>query len=237
MSAYKHLFFDLDHTLWDFEKNAEESLTELYQRHHLHKRQITATDFVQTYSRINSEMWELYHQGIIDKENLRTQRFVKTFVELGIEEQHVPNGLWDEYLELLPLRTNLLPHASDVLERFSGNFRMSIITNGFKEVQRHKMINSNIYHYFDHVLISEEVGFQKPDKEIFELALNLHGAKPDEVLMIGDSLHADIQGAINSGIHSVYFNPEKKAGNHSATFEISSLHQLPEIVLGNGGKL
>lgn len=232
MPVYKHLFFDLDHTLWDFEKNAEESLTELYQRHDLHLRQITANDFVSTYSRINAEMWELYHKGIIDKEHLRTQRFVKTFVELGVEEQHVPDSLWDEYLELLPLRTNLLPYASEILQQFAGNFRMSIITNGFKEVQRHKMQNSNIFHYFEHVLISEEVGFQKPDKEIFELALNLHDAKPHEVLMIGDSLNADIQGAVNAGIHSVYFNPDKKDGNHAANFEIQSLQQLPEIVLG-----
>ena len=141
---YSCLFFDLDHTLWDFEKNAEESLKDLHLKHDLNKHAIAADDFVSKYSEINHALWRQYHQGAIDKEFLRTQRFIQTFKHFNVPPTDIPDNLWDEYLELLPNRTNLMQGCIELLEYLKPNYPMTIITNGFKEVQHLKMIRNCI---------------------------------------------------------------------------------------------
>ena len=227
---YRCLFFDLDHTLWDFEKNAEESLTDLHAKHSLERHDITAADFVSKYSEINHAMWRQYHKGEIDKEFLRTQRFVQTFQHFNVPSIEIPNNLWDEYLELLPNRTNLMLGCIELLEYLKPNYPMTIITNGFKEVQHLKMQNSKILDYFSHIVISEDVGHQKPAKEIFDFAMQLNNCKASEVLMIGDNMEADIQGAKNSGIDSVFFNPVNLPDTVGATYVIKNLLELKGIV-------
>jgi putative hydrolase of the HAD superfamily len=227
---YRYLFFDLDHTLWDFEKNAEESLKDLHAKHNLTRHNIAPDDFVSKYSEINHAMWRLYHRGEIDKEYLRTQRFIDTFRHFDVPAESIPPNLWDEYLELLPYRTNLMEGCIDVLDYLKPKYPMTIITNGFKEVQHRKMSNSNLTRYFDHVVISENVGHQKPAKEIFEHALELNKCKPSEVLMIGDNIEADIQGAVNAGIDSVFFNPVGLPDPVGATYEIKNLVELKGIL-------
>ncbi len=227
---YQYLFFDLDHTLWDFEKNAEESLKDLHARHELQKHKIEASDFVSKYSEINHGMWRLYHRGEIDKEFLRTQRFIQTFQHFNVPEAEIPLNLWDEYLELLPHRTNLMEGCIELLDYLQPKYPMTIITNGFKEVQHQKMQNSKLLHYFNHIVISEDVGHQKPAKEIFNHALQINNCQPHQVLMIGDNIEADIQGAKNAGIDSVFFNPVNLPDTIGATYEIKSLLELKGIV-------
>jgi putative hydrolase of the HAD superfamily len=228
--AYKCLFFDLDHTLWDFEKNAEESLKDLHNKHALDQRNIGAEDFVKIYSNINKSMWRLYHMGEIDKEFLRTQRFIQTFLHFGIPEALIPGNLWDEYLALLPQRTNLMPGCIEILDYLHPKYPMTIITNGFKEVQHEKMYNSLLTPYFKHVVISETIGHQKPAKEIFLHALELNNVEAHEVLMIGDNIEADIQGAKNAGIPNVYFNPFDEPDTVGADFMIKDLRELKMIL-------
>jgi putative hydrolase of the HAD superfamily len=230
MKKYKYIFFDLDHTLWDFEKNAEESLKDLHRTHSLSEREIDADDFVKIYSNINHAMWSRYHKGEIDKEFLRTQRFIQTFLHFGIPETEIPGNLWDEYLALLPTRTNLMPGCIETLEYLKPSYPMTIITNGFKEVQVLKMQNSLLTPYFQHIVISENVGHQKPAKEIFEYALAINNAKADEVLMIGDNLEADIQGAKNAGITSVFYNPLRVEDSVGADHEVSDLQELKTLL-------
>jgi putative hydrolase of the HAD superfamily len=222
----KYLFFDLDHTLWDFEKNAEESLKDLHHTHSLSKREIEADDFVKIYSNINHAMWSRYHKGEINKEFLRTQRFIQTFLHFGIPESEIPGNLWDEYLALLPTRTHLMPGCIELLEYLHPKYPMTIITNGFKEVQVQKMQNSLLTPYFKHIVISENIGHQKPAKEIFEHALAINDAQIDEVLMIGDNNEADIQGAKNAGITSVFYNPTGAEDKAGADYEIMDLLEL-----------
>ncbi|MCX6188884.1 MAG: YjjG family noncanonical pyrimidine nucleotidase [Bacteroidetes bacterium] len=227
---YKYLFFDLDHTLWDFEKNAAASLKDLHSKHDLNRHQITDTDFVSKYTEINHALWRLYHKGEIDKEFLRTQRFIKTFEYFNVPTDQIPLNLWDEYLELLPFRTHLMAGCIELMEYLNPKYKMTIITNGFKEVQHKKMQNSKLLTYFDHLVISEDVGHQKPAKEIFEYAMQLNHCKPSEVLMIGDNVEADIQGANNAGIDSVFYNPSNLPDSVGATFEIKSLLELKRLV-------
>jgi putative hydrolase of the HAD superfamily len=228
--SYKCLFFDLDHTLWDFEKNAEESLKALHSKHELHKHEIDPTDFVSKYSEINHAMWRRYHLGEIDKDFLRTQRFIQTFEHFSVPSSEIPANLWDEYLELLPYRTNLMLGCIEILEYLKPKYPMTIITNGFKEVQHEKMKNSKLLHYFDHIVISENIGHQKPAKEIFEHALLINNCQPSDVLMIGDNIEADIQGAVNAGIDSVFFNPVNLKDTVGATYEIQNLLELKNIL-------
>lgn len=227
---YRCLFFDLDHTLWDFEKNAEGSLMDLHEKHNLHQYDISPVDFVSKYSEINHAMWRLYHRGTIDKEYLRTQRFIQTFEFFKVPVHQIPNNLWDEYLELLPSRTHLMEGCIELLEYLKPKYPMTIITNGFKEVQHQKMTNSKLLPYFQHMVISEDVGHQKPASEIFEFALKVNNCKPQEVLMIGDNVEADIQGAKNAGIDSVFFNPMGLPDSVGATFEIQHLLELKKLV-------
>lgn len=227
---FKAVFFDLDHTLWDFERNAEASLKHLHEIHNLDQHMVNADDFVTEYSRINHAMWKQYDNGEIDKEFLRTQRFIRTFKHFGIPEENIPANLWDQYLELLPLRTHVMEGCFEILDYLKPKYPLTIITNGFKEVQHLKMQNSRLSPYFNHVVISEFVGYQKPAREIFDHALELNQCHAREVIMIGDNPEADIQGAKNAGIKSVFYNPSGQDDPVGADYVITQLLDLKTIL-------
>lgn len=224
---YRHIFFDLDHTIWDFDKNAEETLQELYVIHGLDKIGLSSADaFIETYTRNNHSLWAQYHVGKITKDYLREARFRTTFLDLGVRPELIPVGFEDEYVKLCPTKTNLFPDAHEVLTYLKGKYIMHLISNGFKESTEIKIAGSNISHYFDQVIISEAVGVNKPDKAIFEHALNLAGAVIDESIMIGDSIEADIRGALNFGMDAVYFNPMHLTKPDDVPVQINNLKEL-----------
>jgi putative hydrolase of the HAD superfamily len=205
---YKHIFFDLDHTIWDFDKNAEETLHELFGKHKLNEIGLLSADlFIKTYTRNNHLLWAQYHVGEITKDELRDARFKKTFIELGIPPDLMPNDFEEEYVKVGPTKTNLFPHAHETLAYLKGKYTLHLISNGFKESTETKINNTDIIKYFDQVIISEVVGVNKPNKAIFEYALRVAGATKDESLMIGDSIEADIRGALAFGMDAIYFNP------------------------------
>ena len=224
---YRHIFFDLDHTIWDFDKNAEETLQELYVIHGLDKIGLSSADaFIETYTRNNHSLWAQYHVGKITKDYLREARFRTTFLDLGVRPELIPVGFEDEYVKLCPTKTNLFPDAHEVLTYLKGKYIMHLISNGFKESTEIKIAGSNISHYFDQVIISEAVGVNKPDKAIFEHALNLAGAVIDESIMIGDSIEADIRGALNFGMDAIYFNPMHLTKPDDVPVQINNLKEL-----------
>jgi len=228
---YKHIFFDLDHTLWDFEKNSEETLVHLYYHYGLKNYNVTHPDiFIETYRRINHQMWDLYNRGLIDKETLRKKRFTDAFAELGIGEDKIPGDIWDLYLQICPTKTNLFPHAIEVLEYLHGQYCISIITNGFEETQHRKIRHSGIAPYITHLLTSEKAGFAKPDPRIFQHLAQLCRADFCDTIMIGDSIEADINGAKAAGIDHVFFNPEKIEHQYELQHEIHSLLFLKDIL-------
>jgi putative hydrolase of the HAD superfamily len=227
MKKYKHIFFDLDHTIWDFDKNAEETLLELYEIYRLDEIGLPSAGlFIETYTRNNHQLWAEYHIGKISKDELRETRFKRTFLELGVLPDAVPLAFEDDYVKLCPTKTNLFPHAHETLRYLASKYKLHLISNGFKESTELKIGNTNISGYFQHVIISEEVGVNKPDKAIFQYALDLASAKKNESLMIGDSLEADIYGALNFGMDAIYFNPLNVPKPADVPLQITHLKEL-----------
>lgn len=231
MTSYKHLFFDLDNTLWDFERNSKEVLNELYEKHRLQELGITSADFfIRTYQERNIMMWEQYRLGKIDKPTLRNQRFVFTFWDMGLDAELVPPTLADDYLLLSPKKNHLFPHAHETLDYLQAKYKLHIITNGFEEAQYIKLDSADLSKYFDEIIISEQTGFKKPDVNIFYHAAEKATATAEECLMIGDGLEVDVVGARNAGWDTVYFNPHKIQHEENTTFEIESLDELMRIL-------
>jgi len=227
---YKHIFFDLDHTIWDFDKNAEEALHELYHIHQLGSIGLQSPElFIETYTRNNHKLWALYHTGQITKDELRDARFKYTFIELGLQPDLMPLDFEDAYVKLCPTKTNLFPHAHETLAYLQSKYTLHLISNGFKDSTRIKIAGTNLGGYFQNIIISEDVGVNKPDKAIFQHAIDLAGAGKHESIMIGDSLEADIYGALNFGMDAIYFNPFNSPKPEDVIMQIAHLKELTEM--------
>lgn len=233
MRTYKHLLFDLDHTLWDFEKNSEETLFTLFHSYNLAEfKKFDCNSFYRKYKFVNHLLWDLYNKGKISQQELREQRFVRTLTGLGLKPEEVPQGISEDYTTLCPTKTAVFPYTHEVLGYLQPKYGLHIITNGFKEIQAIKMTASNLHGYFKEVVTSECCGYKKPDKRMFEHALERINVKPEDCLMIGDNLECDIDGARAAGIDQVYFNPEKSTRKlrPKPTFEIHCLSELQAIL-------
>lgn len=226
-SKYHHLFFDLDHTLWDFEKNANETLHTLYERHDLARYGTFSVDaFVNVYSDINHALWRLYQSNKISQSQLREVRFTRTLTRLGVPEAEVPATISAEFTDILPQKSAVFPYTHEVLDYLRPRYRLHLITNGFNDIQSIKLASSNLTQYFGEVITSEHSGHLKPDPRMFAHALARTGATATESLMIGDNLECDVLGAYNAGIDQVYFNPAKRRHFNQITHEISCLSEL-----------
>lgn len=224
---YKHLFFDLDHTIWDFDKNAEETLYELYHSYQLRDLGLHSPDrFIEVYTQNNHQLWADYHVGKITKQKLRETRFSKTFLDLGLSPELIPERFEDDYVTICPSKTNLFPKAHETLYYLKERYSLHLISNGFKESTEQKVNNNGLDIYFENVVISEVVGFNKPDRAIFNHALTLANAGIAESIMIGDSIEADIRGAQDYGMKAIYFNPERKEKPEDVQQEINCLSEL-----------
>ena len=204
----KDIFFDLDHTIWDFDRNAEETLHELYYRYDFDKllNDVDSAGFINTYTRNNHRLWHLYHHGKIDKETLRKNRFADTFIDLGLDPHIFPKGFEEEYISICPTKTNLFPHAHETLSYLQTKYNLHLISNGFKEACETKLEKSNLFPYFQTIVISENIGINKPDPAIFDYAVSQSKTKASASIMIGDNLDADVRGAQNYGMDAIFFN-------------------------------
>ncbi|WP_423147485.1 YjjG family noncanonical pyrimidine nucleotidase [Rubrolithibacter danxiaensis] len=230
-NKFKHIFFDLDHTLWDFDRNAEETLHELYHSYQLHKYGLSSADiFIETYTRNNHLLWREYHLGNISKQHLRENRFRKTFVELGLSHEMIPVSFEEDYVRICPTKTNLFPQAIETLEYLYKKYSLHLISNGFKESTELKIATTGLAPYFKTIVISEVLGVNKPDKAIFEFALAGAEAEKRHSLMIGDSLEADIRGALDFGIEAIFFNPFNKEKPEDVKFQINNLEELISLL-------
>jgi putative hydrolase of the HAD superfamily len=231
MNSNRHLFFDLDRTLWDFEKNSQQALRILYSELGLKEKIPNFYDFYNKYKNVNTDLWVLYGRGKLSKEQLRTTRFEKTLHKFGIVDEDLNLKLNEGYIELSPNQTNIFPHAIETLTDLKNDgFKMHIITNGFKEVQYRKLKNCGFEAFFDIIVCSEEVGKNKPAPEVFHHAMQKANAIPSNSVMIGDDLRVDIVGGANAGMHTILFDPNKKYRKHCSDYQISSLNQIPEIL-------
>ena len=210
-SRYNYIFLDLDDTIWDFHANAKASLHDVYFDRKLNEQYPDFEHFFHLYARRNLELWSQYGQGLITKDYLIVERFRHLLSHAGIQAHEMALNMNTDFLDILSTKTILMPYAGELLEYCTArHLPMTIISNGFTEVQYRKLRNSNIEQYFTHVVLSEAVGALKPSREIFEYALKLNNARADETLMIGDSFDADILGAVGAGIDAVYLNNTRR---------------------------
>jgi len=223
----KHIFFDLDHTIWDFDRNARETLQELYEIHQLQALGLhSADEFIDRYTENNHRLWAKYHLGEITKDTLRAERFRSTFIELGVHPDRVPVQFEDDYVSISPTKTHLFEGATQVLGYLQEKYTLHIISNGFKETTLTKMRVSGLNPYFDQVIISEDVGVNKPHPVIFRHALYQANAGKEESIMVGDSLEADIRGAQSFGLKAIFFNPLRQPKPDDVDWQIHHLNEL-----------
>jgi len=228
---YKHLFFDLDHTIWDFETNAKEVLFELYTMNGLTERGIHDFDyFFERYSFHNNRLWDRYTKGFIKQDELRWKRMWFTLLDFKIGDDKLSRLMAVQFLERLPFKKNLFPYTTQILDYLTNKgYRLHLITNGFEQIQHNKLNSSNLGGYFLDVITSEASNSLKPNLAIFEYALGKTGATKAESIMIGDNLDADIQGATNAGLDSVFVNHLKVTPHIQATYMVHHLKELEEI--------
>ena len=229
---YKHLFFDLDHTLWDFDTNAKEALTELYTLFQLEEKLVSPFDkFYKTYLHHNAILWDSYHKGLITTDDLKWKRMYRTLLEFKIGDETLSREMSAKFLEILPTKKILFEHTIEILEYLlKKDYQIHLLTNGFEKTQWSKLNNSNLAKYFTHVITSELSNCIKPSKEIFDFAINRSGALLHESIMIGDNLDADIQGAINAGMDSIFVNHLKIETILKPTYTIYHLRELEDIL-------
>lgn len=230
-NKYRYIFFDLDHTLWDFEKNSTDTLSELYLKYELAKMGGFCEDsFKQQFREVNSRLWSQSDEGKMDRDTLRKDRFRLIFNGLGVENEEVALLLGEEYVKLCPQKPALLPYAFAVLEYLYSKYELYILTNGFSDVQAVKLGAAGIPHFFRHVFTADGLKVGKPHKEYFTQVMQKIGAKPSECMMVGDNLKTDILGAQNAGIDHIYYNPNRRSYFMQVQHEISCLSELKKLL-------
>lgn len=222
-NSIQHIFFDLDHTLWDFEKNSQLAFARIFDANYPH---IHLDDFIAAYMPINKACWQLYQVDQMSHDELRYQRLKQSFdaLAVAISDQEI-NQIATDYIHYLPDFNHLFDDAHEVLRYLQSNYHLHIITNGFAEVQYRKMHQSNLTPYFKTITNSELAGAKKPNPIIFEHALQVASATKSNSVMIGDSLDADVLGALDFGMQAVFFNPL----NEAVAADICQINQLIDL--------
>lgn len=224
----KHVFFDLDHTLWDFEKNSNLTFTQIFKEQ---KINLDINVFLKTYSPINFEYWKRYREDKVTKEDLRYGRLKDTFTALNFEvDDHLIQQLSEDYIKYLPNHNYLFDGAIELLDYLQEKYNLHIITNGFEEVQNLKLEKSGIKKYFDKIITSEAVGAKKPNPKVFHYALELAKTNSENSVMIGDNIEADILGAINCGIKAIHFDVDTLKKEEKNYTSISSLLEIKQYL-------
>ena len=228
---YKHIFFDLDRTLWDFDAAAEVAFERIYEKYDLKEKGIpSAHDFHEVYHPLNEHLWELYRENKITKDDLNRTRFVLPLEHYGIHDVELADHLSEDYVYWSPRIVRLVPGTMELLEYLKPKYHLHLITNGFQEIQDTKLTLSGMKPYFETLTVSEEVGVKKPNPEIFRYALKKAGANAEESLVIGDEMAVDIDGARAAGIDQILFNPSGKVVEGERTFEVKSLLEIMGIL-------
>ncbi|WP_299188136.1 YjjG family noncanonical pyrimidine nucleotidase [uncultured Aquimarina sp.] len=222
-----HIFFDLDHTLWDFDKNSTLAFEMMFDKFQI---SVPVNDFLAVYQPINLRYWKLYREEQVTKKELRRGRLIEAFAAFKIKfPLEIIDALSDDYIDFLPLNNYLITGARELLTYLMPKYQLHIITNGFREVQNTKLSNSEINHYFKTVTNSEDVGVKKPNPIIFEHAIRVSGANIVNSLMIGDNYEADIVGAESLGIKTICFNYHKEKLPKSA-IQVSKLNEIKRYI-------
>lgn len=229
---YRHIFFDLDHTLWDFDANAKESLAELYKHFQLESKFISPFEnFYTSYLKHNAILWDRFEKGYITSEELKWRRMWRALLDFRIGDELLAKEMGAKFLEILPTKKRVFEYTFEILNYLRDKeYSIHIITNGFEQTQWRKLNNSQLAGYFTHVITSETSNSMKPQKEIFEYALKKTNSNIEECIMIGDNPNADIQGALNAGMDNIFVNHIKATHSVKPTHTVYHLKELESIL-------
>ena len=231
MKHYKHIFFDLDRTLWDFDAAAEVAFEHIYEKYDLKSFGIpNAHEFHEVYHPLNEQLWVLYREDKITKDYLNRTRFVLPMEHYAIHDTALAEHLSEDYVYWSPRIVRLIPGTMELLDYLKPKYHLHLITHGFQEVQHTKLSGSGLEPYFETLTVSEEVGVKKPNPEIFHYALHKAPATAEESLMIGDEMAVDIDGARAAGIDQIFYNACGKTVEGERTFEVKSLKEIMAIL-------
>ena len=231
MQRYRNLFIDLDDTIYDFSAASRESFHETYDLLHYERYFDSFEQYMQIYEPYNLELWRIYGEGKITKAELNRRRYLHPLETVGVNDPQLAETFCHEALGRIPTKNKLVDGAMELLEYLKPKYRMHILSNGFKELQSHKMRTSGILHYFDSLILSEDIGINKPRRELFEYALQKSGSQVSDSIMIGDMFDTDIAGAAGIGMEQIYYNPKEKKGHpFTPTYEVNHLLQIKEIL-------
>ncbi|RHJ48999.1 YjjG family noncanonical pyrimidine nucleotidase [Bacteroides sp. AM10-21B] len=228
---YKNLFFDLDDTLWAFSLNARDTYEEMYQKYRYDRFFDSFEHYYSLYQNHNLELWAEYADGKVTKDELNRQRYLYPLEAVGAGDSVLAKAYEKDSLSVIPTKSRLMPHVHEVLEYLSPKYNLYILSNGFKELQVHKMRSSGIDNYFKKVVLSDDIGILKPWPEIFHFALSATQSQLNESLMIGDSWENDIVGAAGVGMHQVFYNLSGRVDlPFTPTYQISDLKELLDLL-------
>lgn len=218
----KHIFFDLDRTLWDYDSNVREALFDLFDLYVFDRVTSDAETFHRSFLFENGRLWEEYTANKIDKEYLRKNRFLFTIRRLGLTDVELALRLEEEYMRITPAKTNLLPGVHETLTDLAQRYELHILTNGFEDAQQFKLRNSGIRAYFSEVVTSDNAKATKPNKAIFDFSERTVKSLAHECVLVGDDLRADVEGALNAGWQAIHFHPNSDG---------KGVKSLPELLL------
>lgn len=228
---YRHIFFDLDRTLWDFDRNSNETFLEIHHKYDLKTKGITDFGhFMDIYHKINLELWDHYRKGAIKKEVLNVKRFTMALDSFGIVDETLSENIARDYIKISPTKQHLFPGTIQLLEYLSAKYPLSIITNGFEEVQHRKLETAGLGKYFKHIITSDDAGYKKPDINIFKYAFAITGSSPVESLMIGDDTEVDILGAREAGMDQLLVDHNRVYEPASSTYYVNSLEEIMSLI-------
>lgn len=228
----QHIFFDLDHTLWDFETNSRIAFEQMFIVRDLEQIiRASLEPFHKAYMVHNQRHWDLYSQGLISQSDLRWKRIYETLKDFDLDDVELAKSLGSTYLDILPHGKNLFPGTRELLLYLQGKkYKLHIVSNGFEHTQYKKLFHSGIKEYFSNIITSEASNYIKPDKLIFEYAANKSAASLNQCIMIGDSPEADLKGAYNAGIPSIYVDHLNVDTEVPHTFRVKELREIEGIL-------
>lgn len=225
------IFFDLDDTLWDTIGNSRKTLEELYDEYEINRFYPTFIEFYEVYYNNTVSIWDQYSRGLIDKETLIRERFRFPFRQFSEMTDRKADEMNRDFFKQVEKKTGLIDGAIDLLDYLHPKYKMHIISNGFSEIQDNKINNSGLGGYFEHVVLSDVIGVNKPHPKIYHYLLTTARVKPEEVIMIGDNIKTDIAGAQGVGIEQIWFNERnEEAENIKPTYEVKKLYEIKSIL-------
>ena len=228
MKGLEHVFFDLDHTLWDYDRSSKETLLEIYERFDVSSSSVSQKKFLNTFYDINDGLWHRYNIGEIDREYIKKNRFKTIFERLEVDTT-LSEAASGYFLNHCSVKPYLMPDALTALNYLRPKYKLHVITNGFLDSQTNKIKSSGIDKYFDTVVTSECANSRKPSSEIFEYALSKASAAKENSIMIGDNPKTDVKGAREFGLQTVFYDPSQRRRS-LADYTISSLYELLKLL-------